>query len=378
MIADLKDHPDRTLIANNQLFSDVPAELVKTIGRDIELQQFDSGDEIFQEGDDGDCLYLICKGTVRISKKGRNDQQETLGYLQPDNYFGEMALIDGQPRSATATAAADGTVLGRLSRKMFEHILDNAPGSLYMNFLHTVVGRLRGLNGHFITELRRSERLSAIGGMANSIIHDLNNPVSAILCGADLIADKATDSRTIECTQLIRRSAENMMSMIQELLDFSRGKSSVVLKSEHVETIVKELLAQIRPLIRERIHIIEDIQCQGVVTVDLNRFVRALLNLAKNAVQAMHGKGILIISAVEADGNAVFRISDTGTGIPPELLPRIFEPFVTQGKSGGTGLGLAIVKSVVEAHKGHISVESEPGRGTTFEISLPLTNSVVG
>ncbi len=372
MITPMKEHPDRALIAGNQLFTDVPAELVAEIVRDIELIHFESGDEVFQEGDEGNCLYLIGKGSVRISKKGRNDQQETLGFLQENHYFGEMALIDGQPRSATATAATDGTILARLSRTMFEHILEIAPGSLYMNFLHTDVERLRGLNGHFIAELRRTERLSAIGGMANSIIHDLNNPVSAILCGTDLIAARTDDLRTLECTELIRRSAENMMSMIQELLDFSRGKSSIHLKVETVDTILQELLAQVRPLVRERIHVVEDFQCNGTVTVDLNRFVRALLNLAKNAVQAMQDKGILSISAFERDGGAVFRISDTGTGIPPELLPRIFEPFVTQGKSGGTGLGLAIVKSVVEAHKGRITVESVPGHGTAFEVVLPL------
>jgi two-component system sensor histidine kinase ResE len=85
--------------------------------------------------------------------------------------------------------------------------------------------------------------------------------------------------------------------------------------------------------------------------------------------------GILWLTLKNVEGGVLFRVMDTGTGIPEELLPRIFEPFVTHGKSKGTGLGLAIVKSVVEAHRGTISVQSKAGTGTTFEITLPVAEA---
>ena len=105
--------------------------------------------------------------------------------------------------------------------------------------------------------------------------------------------------------------------------------------------------------------------------MDCGRFARVLLNLAKNAVEAMPKGGILWLTLGEHGGKVVFRVADTGCGIPEDLLPSIFEPFVTRGKSTGTGLGLAIVKSVVESHHGTIAVQSTPGKGTAFEITLP-------
>jgi signal transduction histidine kinase len=105
--------------------------------------------------------------------------------------------------------------------------------------------------------------------------------------------------------------------------------------------------------------------------VDVGRFARMLLNLVKNAIEAMPNGGILRIAVRRQGSVAVFRVSDTGCGIEPDLQAKIFEPFVTFGKSKGTGLGMAIVKSVVEAHGGTIFVHSEVGVGTSIEISIP-------
>ena len=105
--------------------------------------------------------------------------------------------------------------------------------------------------------------------------------------------------------------------------------------------------------------------------MDSARFIRVLCNLIKNAREAMPGGGILTISTDLVDNQVVLRISDTGIGIPADLMPKLFEPFVTQGKSHGTGLGMAIAKSVVTAHDGKISVQSVQGNGTTVEIRLP-------
>ena len=121
-----------------------------------------------------------------------------------------------------------------------------------------------------------------------------------------------------------------------------------------------------------------NIRYDGNVVVDLTRFIRVLCNLIKNAREAMPSGSILTISTGLIDNQVVIQISDTGIGIPAELLPKLFEPFVTHGKSHGPGLGLTIAKSVVTAHNGKISVSSVEGSGTTVDIRLPAQSLPFG
>jgi signal transduction histidine kinase len=136
--------------------------------------------------------------------------------------------------------------------------------------------------------------------------------------------------------------------------------------------VINELDAQMTRLIPDEVHLVREIECQSDVMVDLGRFGRMLLNLVKNSVEAMPQGGVLRIAVRERGKEVVFRISDTGCGIEPELKAKIFEPFVTFGKSRGTGLGMAIVKSVVEAHAATISIQSEVRKGTTIEVAVPV------
>jgi signal transduction histidine kinase len=376
MIAHLDIVPDASQLQNNRLFVGIPTDLVNNIGSDVNLLRFDSGDVIFEEGEPGDCLYLVIEGSIRISKMGRGGKQETLGFISPGNFFGEMALIDGQPRSAQA-AAAEPTVLGKLDSASFDRILENAPRDLHMNFLRLVVERLRGINSHFITELMRTERLSTIGTMANSIIHDLKNPIQALQSCADLITERCTDPSVKSFTKIMRKSVDNMTDMVQELLDFARGQSSLMIERQSPSAVMEELDMQLVRLIPEKVHLVRDVQCADDIRVDVGRFVRVLLNLIKNSVEAMPKGGVLRLEVFQLDNTVTFRVADTGSGIPAELLPRIFEPFVTYGKSKGTGLGMAIVKSVVEAHGGEIEVRSKVGVGTTTEIVLPTVDPLL-
>jgi signal transduction histidine kinase len=116
----------------------------------------------------------------------------------------------------------------------------------------------------------------------------------------------------------------------------------------------------------------EDATAGGEVVVDRSEIVAALANLVKNAVEALPPSGGEVRVSAAADGIAVvFSVSDSGAGIPPELLPRIFERSFTHGKAGGTGLGLSHVRAVAQRHGGRVEVESEVGRGTTVRIRLP-------
>lgn len=362
--------PPIQILQQNRLFSGIPAELVGEIVADMVMTRFERDEVIFREGDPGDCLYLVAEGNVRISKLGRGGQQETLGFVHADHFFGEMSLLDRKPRSAQATAA-DTCILGCIDEQTFSRFLRIAPRDLFVNFLRSATERLRGINSHFITELMRSERLSVVGSMANSIIHDLNNPICVIQNCAELIDSKTTDPTISGLANMIRRASENMVDMTQELLDFARGKTSLKLERVHATAVLTELDGQITRLMPANIVLLREVECGADVRVDVGRFARVLLNLVKNAIEAMPQGGMLWIKLREQQENVVFRVSDTGCGISPELQATIFEPFVTFGKSKGTGLGMAIVKSVVEAHGGTIQLSSTVGVGTSVDVVLP-------
>ncbi len=358
-------------LENNRLFEGIEPDLLAEIAPDVHVVQLEAGEIIFREGDAGDLMYLVSQGSVKISKSGRGGEQETLGYIQPGNFFGEMALLDGQPRSAMATAV-ESTLLGTVDEPTFQHILELAPSRLHMNFLRSVTERLRSVNSHFITEVMRTERLSLVGSMANSIIHDLKNPICIIRGCCDLIAGESNNPRQVQLTKMMDKAVDGMLAMTQELLDYARGHSAVNCEEVSIWRLLDELNTQALCLLPgQNIQLARDIRYEGSIQVDFARFVRVLCNLIKNAREAMPTGGILTFATELAKNEAVIRISDTGVGIPAELIPKLFEPFVTHGKSHGTGLGMAIAKSVVTAHQGKISVTSVQGSGTAVEIRLP-------
>lgn len=370
MLAKLNQEPNLVLLRENRLFAGLSTALVDKIGATMTMLHFDADDVIFREGDPGDCLYLIIDGTVRISKTGRGGLQETLNFIGAGNFFGEMALVDGQPRSAQATATSP-TILGSVDAATFNRILDDEPRTLHHNFLTSVVERLRGINSHFIAELMRNERLALVGTMANSIVHDLKNPLTAILTCAEMLESRVPDPQVIDMTSIITKAAGRLENMVQELLDFARGQSSLTLKRHAAKAVLEDLQSQFIQTLPSSIHIVRDVHIADDVDVDLGRFTRMLMNLVKNAVEAMPRGGVLRIGLRQEGHRVIFRIGDTGCGIPAEMLEKIFEPFVSFGKSKGTGLGMAIAKSVAESHGGQISVESKVGIGTTIEVSLP-------
>jgi signal transduction histidine kinase len=254
----------------------------------------------------------------------------------------------------------------------FRRLLCAAPDALQMNALRSIVERLRRVDSYFIAELTRQERLTTIGAMANSILHDMKNPITVVKGCAELIALRSEAPAMKEFSKAIGNAVHRMEGMIQELLDFARGQSSLQLSRARATAVLEDLDPQLLHLIPKDVHLVRECQCEASILVDIGRFSRVLLNLIKNSIEAMPKGGVLTIALYEDQDGVVFKLSDTGTGIPAHLLPRIFEPFITHGKTKGTGLGLAIAKNVVDAHSGQIEVQSEEGNGTTFKLRLPF------
>ena len=356
---------------NNELLLGISEEAYHQIEKQIAILKFEPQEIIFDENEPGDALYLIAQGSVKISKSGRGGQQETLTYLMEKDFFGEMALVDSGTRSAQA-AAVGHTIVGEINRESWDLLLRLAPHEVLTNFTRAITKRLRHNNQRFIEEMMRNERLSLLGTTISSIMHDMNNPITCIRGACEVIQGTIQNELTDRMAKLIREAVEKMEVMARELVDYSRGKTQLNLQLIDVCDLLRDLepdFARFGQGIDVQVEMIYD----GQLHVDRHRLLRVFGNLIRNARDAMKGNGNHVLRFVvrRVDGNARFEISDTGCGIPPELLPHIFEPFMTHGKSNGTGLGLAVSKAVVEAHQGTISVRSDD-RGTTFLIDLPL------
>lgn len=223
-------------------------------------------------------------------------------------------------------------------------------------------------------ELIESERLATVGQMASSIIHDFKNPMSVIYTYIQVLKNGRRRDRKLRerAYESIMKSVQRMLDMTQELLDFSRGEMRLDRATCRSDDFIADVVESVRMnLEKNKIALVIDQQYHGPFVIDVDRMRRALINIINNAQEAMHDGGTLTIRTRREEAGIAIEIADTGVGIPDELKEKIFQPFVTHGKSKGTGLGLAITKRVVDEHGGSISVESEQGKGTTFVVVLP-------
>lgn len=358
-------------IFSNKLFAGIAPEVLQQLVRIPEPLSLPADQVIFAEGDPADYLYLLVEGTVRVSKLGRGGQQETLRLLHGGDFFGEMAMADREPRSARISTVTP-VRLARVDQHGFTRLLNVAPGEIALNLTREIVVRLRESNMQFMQELLRAERLSMIGTMAAAVAHDYNNPIATILVNTELLEEMMPGDAVREYTSSIRKSLERMGTLTRDLLDFVRGNPRLDLRRVSVGDLLSDLDEQI--LARLPAHGIEvrrDIRFDDVLTVDASRLNRALLNLIKNAAEAMPDGGTLDLR-VEARGDQLaIEIADTGPGIPTDFLPSLFEPFSTRDKRSGTGLGTAIARSIVQAHRGEVSVLRTSSAGTCMAVVLP-------
>jgi PAS domain S-box-containing protein len=236
-----------------------------------------------------------------------------------------------------------------------------------------------------VTELREleeqiihAEKLATLGQLAAGVVHELNNPLTSISVYGDYLLKKAiAEGRDEADTEKLRRvvsSAERILKFTRDLVSYARPSSEKPMALDIVEVIEQALVfcAHVLDEVGARVDKRYDPSVPLVYGVK-GQLVQVLVNLITNACHAMPvGAGKLtIVTSNAREGRMTLRVSDTGKGIPEENLKRIFEPFfTTKGEGQGTGLGLSIVRNLVEQHRGEIRVESEVGRGTTFEITL--------
>src|SRR5712692_1227729 len=356
---------------DNRLFEGVDADIIERIAPKLGVLRKKPGEIIFREGEPGNSLYLVGQGCVKIAKAAEGVDREILDYVDQGNFFGATALLAGAPHSTTATAV-EPALIGAVREETFQRIVELAPSRVHINFLRAVTQRMRSANAHFMRETVHAERLRVAGALAGAMIHDLKNPVCIARCCSDLIANESTDPQLRELSKMLTDAVNGILGMTLDLLDYTQGSFSVNKKSVSIWRLLDELNRQSLHLLPgKNIEFVKHIRYEGNIDIDLGRVARSLGNVIDNAIHAMPKGGVLIFTSDLVQDQVVLRISDSGAGILPEFLPKLFEPFERNGKSHGAGTSLAVAKAVVEAHIGKISIASVPGKGTTVDIRLP-------
>jgi PAS domain S-box-containing protein len=267
--------------------------------------------------------------------------------------------------TATVRRASDSSILG------------------YQGIIHDLTEHKR-----LEEQMRQQDQMAALGQLAGGIAHDFNNVLMTIILYAEMLSEEPSLPPDLAPDlESILDEAQEAAHLVRQVLDFSR-RSPMETRLVDLRAFVRRSVDMLRRTLSESISLLLEVGSgECVVNADPTRVQQVLMNLVVNARDAMPEGGELRIGlsrvqvrsgeeppVAEMDARewVCLAVSDTGTGIPPDVLPRIFEPFFTTKPRGeGTGLGLAQVYGIVKQHGGHMGVETEVGRGTTFRIYLP-------
>lgn len=375
-------------------FRNLSDELLGEILSACEKEQFAGGTTVFREGEQGDCLFIVMAGSVEVWKHHGLPGANLLAEYGPGRFFGEMALVDSLPRSATAVTTGPAELLS-LSRGIFQGLVERFP-RLALAVMRSLSAIVRESNDSFVADLNRRnqelsrayaqleraqqeilhhERLSNLGKMSDMILHDIRNPVAVLKGYASMLEHVADDpDRVRDFAHRVSREAERLSHMAGELLDYTRGEVRLDMSVVAPSQVVSEALSCGEEYFRTSgVTVKTFIEEDAPIVVDFHRMVRALLNLLDNARKACRSGGAIEIRVLRREQRSVtFEVEDNGVGMAPDVLDRVFEPFFTRS-AGGTGLGMVVVKNVVEAHGGILQIRSREQEGSCVTITLPGT-----
>ena len=382
-----------TFLREVYFFKDLSDDELRGIEGFCKEDSFTPGEVIFRENAPAERFFIVLDGMVEVWKDYASPHPDLLAVHGQGHLFGEMALIDDLPRSATVVAKTATRVL-YLFRQEFDRILhENA--SVSMSILRSLSAMVRKSNESFVEDLRRqnraleiayeelkstqqellrAERFSNLGKFSSMILHDIRNPISIVKGYGEMLQLFSADPDKVrEYAANVVREAERLNRIASELLDYSRGEIRLDMQIASIDQIIAQVTESFgESLVSRHIELVVENSIHEPVLLDQERILRVLVNLGDNARKAMRKGGTLTITAHRDGSLARITVVDTGEGMTAKTRERIFEPFYSSSEDGGTGLGMVIVKNVVEAHRGTLEVESEEGRGTTVTIMLPL------
>lgn len=341
---------------------------------EVALLTLEESTTIFEEGSAPDALYLILEGTIAFTKKRPDGSHQTISTSEAGNFFGEVGVFTGELRALGARSGSPAQI-ARVPQSTVKKIIGDAePARL---ILEGVVHHLKSTTTHYMDEVVRTEKLTLVGTMMSSILHDFKNPFSTISLAAILLKKKYADApQAVSLCGNIESQIQRMNSMANDLAAFARGDQQINVSNVSMNNLFTHF-EELNPQYFNNKSISLKMNANGIsIQADADKLLRVLENLIGNSIEAISATqtdGAIKVVASDIGNTVLITLCDNGPGIPEKILANFFEPFVTHGKSGGTGLGTAIVKSIIEAHNGNIDFETS-SKGTRFNISLPKEN----
>ena len=338
------------------------------------IKKFSSQELIIEEGDESDALFLVLEGEVKVSKKSRDGNNYILiTSVESNGYFGELGIIDRQPRSCRVVAFKETT----LAEICYNHIIDilaETKGDVVLKILSILSQRLRTVTNQYVDQLAYKEKMTLIGEMVNTIIHDFRSPFTGIQLSSSMLKELHPDQESQEWCDLISMQVQRMLNMAEEVLAFSQGNTTLYSQQVDIANLLQKFQKLNQVYIDSTfVELIVSVEESLIINADENKINRALQNLLANAVEAINQhEGKIEIKAERKYPWVEIIFSDNGAGIPEEIKKNLFEAFVSYGKQGGIGLGTTIVKTIVDSHGGEIFFESTLGKGTTFYLRFPM------
>jgi signal transduction histidine kinase len=388
------------------IFAGADQDILKEMASSLTEREVLKGSTIIRKGDEGDAVYIIAEGKVRV-----HDGNHVLARLAAGQVFGEYALIDKRTRSASVTADENCLLL----RLDYHDFYRNAAGNpdILRGVLRELIHRMRDMNvleeklsksylkiqrqkeliekqsesisQHKVLLEQQNFDLTKLNGEKNqlisTVIHQIKNPLTSSLCMAEMLdaRDDQVDETEREGLAIIKNSIRRINNLINEILDVSTIDSKVYeLKMEplDIRAIIEELIENYRYFIEQK-----GIRLEAELTdisARLNRvYVTQIFdNLLSNAVKFTPADKLISIQLIEINRNILFSILDEGPGLDQEKIPVIFDQYNRQTSMkdqelSQDGLGLAIVYKYTTAMNGKVSCESKPGEGTKFIVELP-------
>ena len=388
------------------LFNQLHPESLSALVRKGEVMAFESGQIVCAEGETSDAMYVILAGEVRVFKEDEEGNEVDINRQRQGECFGELALLDSRPRSASVVCATQ-CRLFKLEKIAFMDLLSNPDTqSMAFSILSVLVARVREVTEKYFDEQlaqrvlqaeMEADRHRSLAQMVAGVAHELNTPLGITNTAVGMIATRVQNEHIVtvlqddlaasvvlgqmlEASELALRNIERAHKLVQNFKKISVNQLTADLETGSLPDLVRDILDLFKINARQaQLQItVQDLlpHDQKTWTGYPGHLTQVLTNLLTNIERYAYPDrrgGKIDISLGAIDETFALTVEDYGEGIAADHLPQIFTPFFTTGRTiGGSGLGLAIVHNIVtEALHGAIDVESTTGEGTRFVVTFP-------